>query len=89
MYYKEQLLCVFLFISLYNITVNMDTVRRSIIGEDLFDEIGELLNFAKISSRQMKIIWTTQNNISKLNLCQIVIFYELPNIIVTNISRLQ
>ena len=36
----------------------INTVKRKIIGEDLFGEIGELLNFAKISSRQMKKIWT-------------------------------
>ena len=32
----------------------MTTVKRKIIGEDLFGEIGELKNFAKISSHQMK-----------------------------------
>ena len=35
------------------------TVKRKIIGEDLFGEIGELINFAKISSHQMKKIWTS------------------------------
>ena len=33
-------------------------VKRKIIGEDLFAEIGELINFAKISSHQMNKIWT-------------------------------
>ena len=29
-----------------------------IIGEELFGEIGESINFAKISSYQMKKVWT-------------------------------
>ena len=53
---------------------NLYTVKRKIIGEDLF---GESINFAIISSHQMKKYVPHQlssNNISKLNLCQIVIF---------------
>ena len=34
------------------------TVKQLIIGEDLFGEIGEIINFAKISSHQLKKIWT-------------------------------
>ena len=30
------------------------TVKQYIIGEDLFGEIGEIINFVKISSRQLK-----------------------------------
>ena len=34
------------------------TVKQYIIGEDLFGEIGEIINFAKINSHQLKNIWT-------------------------------
>ena len=34
------------------------TVKRLIIGGDLFGEIGEIINFNKISSHQLKKIWT-------------------------------
>ena len=66
------------------------TVKWKIIGEDLFGEIGELINFAKISSHQMKKYGPqplSSNNIAKLNICQIVIFSKPPNIIATNMSR--
>ena len=66
------------------------TVKRWIIGEDLFGEIGEFNFFGKISRHQMKKYWDdplSSNNIAKLNLRQIVIFSKAPNIIVTNIYR--
>ena len=53
------------------------TVKLLIIGEDLFGEIGEIINFAKISSHQLKKYGPQPlsfNDIAKLNLSQIVIF---------------
>ena len=64
------------------------TIKRYIIGEDVFGKIGKLINFAKISSPQMEKYGPhplSSNNISKLNLRQIVIFSKPPNIIATNI----
>ena len=65
------------------------TVKRSIIGEDLFGEIGEIINFAQISSHQLKKYGPQPisfNAIAKLNVGHIVIFSKPPNIISTNIS---
>ena len=53
------------------------TVKRLIIGEDLFGEIGKIINFAKISSHQLKKYGPQPlsfNDIAKLNLSQTVIF---------------
>ena len=68
--------------------IDIYTVKRHIIGKDLFGEIGELINFAKISSHQLKKYGPqplSANDIAKLNLSQIEIFPKLPNIIATNI----
>ena len=64
-------------------------VRRLIIGEDLFGEIDELINFTKISSHQLKkygLQLLSSNDIAKLNLSHILIFTKRPNIIVPRVS---
>ena len=66
--------------------IQMFTVKRLIIGYDLF----EFKNFAKSSRRQIKISQSLDIpvlEIAKLILCQIVIFEKPPNIIAAKYSR--
>ena len=65
------------------------TVKRLIIGYDLFGEIGEFKKIAKISCRQiitLQALYIAVLEIAKLILCQIVIFEKAPNIIATKYS---
>ena len=65
-------------------------MKRLIIGDDLFGEIGEFKKFPKISCHQiitLQSLYIAVLEIAKLILCQIVIFEKPPNIISTKYSR--
>ena len=78
-------LCLFLVSAVIGITV-----KWLIIGDNLFGEIGKFNKFAKICCRQiitLQSLYIAVLEITKLIICQIVIFEKPPNIIATKYSR--
>ena len=74
---------------IYSLINFMVTVKRLINGGDLFGEIGEFKKFAKISRRQIKTLqslYIPVLEITKLIICQIVIFEKPANKIAAKYS---